>query len=185
MSQFVRYRGAANSWVRFTMPSNGRVTAQYEFRSSATSVTTLFNTLDPFADRWRGCVLGGGSSTNVRVQQLFVDGVLTTATTQGQLSNLVRDGNWHTLRYVAWSRSGTGPDNTNQHLTGEQLEFANYSQFAASPVADLRNFKIDVGLTGSWTHESTLGDSNGFSQQNVDILTIGSRRRRHSGSYGL
>ena len=184
MSQFVRYRGAANSRILFTMPSTNRVTAQYDIRSTATTITVLFNSLAN-NDFWRGAVLASSTDTNTRVQQLYVDDILTTATNRGQLHSLVRDGNWHTLRYVAWSRSGAGLDNTNQHATGEQLEFANYSQFGASPVADLRNFKIDVGLTGSWTHESTLGDSNGFSQQNVDVFTLGSRRRRYAGGHGL
>jgi NAD(P)-dependent dehydrogenase (short-subunit alcohol dehydrogenase family) len=36
--------------------------------------------------------------------------------------------------------------------------------------AQVKNFKVDIDNTGSWLAESELGDTNGFSQNNVTVV---------------
>lgn len=173
MSAFVRLSRDQNSWVQFTMPSNGRVTAQYECRIPGTSPQNLIilfsTTLN--VNWYRGVAVRNNTSTNIRVSQLFIDGInigSINAITQAQVFNIIPKNRWFTVRYENWSASNTDA-NPNQFVTNAVLEFLNYRPFTGSD-GDVKNFKIDVGLTGSWTHESYLGDTNGFSRQNAPVL---------------
>jgi|688.fasta_scaffold102807_2 hypothetical protein len=171
MSAFVRVGSSIASWVRFTMPSSGRVRAQYQLRMRNYAGFDLFILFSSVAnaDHWRGCGERGSTSTNIRVNQLFINGIRigsTTLSTRAQIFNAIRRNEWVTVRYDNWSADQT--DNTNSFSTGNALEFFNYDPFLGNE-GDIRDFKIDVGLTGAWTNESYLGNTNGFSRQNVSI----------------
>ena len=183
MSSYIKVTDSIDSWVRFTMPYPGVVTWQFECRTTDASggvgASAFFNN-----NMWR-VAWDETTSTNLRMTNFTVDGSsLSGITTRTQLASFVCNGEWRTFKYVNHARASA--DNGTMWLEGDVIELASYRfNSANSQIADLRNFKVDIGNTGSWTHESALGDTNGFTRNNVTVIQSETRRRRHAGGYGL
>jgi len=187
MSQFVRVTESIDSWVRFTMPYAGIVTAQCDFRSTDKTGGVGFGSFST-NNHWRIAWMDGSTSTIMYLSNFYINNVLSNsvAANRDQLADVLCTGEWMTLKYVGWSANIS--DFSTAFGVGQILEFCNYRfQNIYCPNADIKNFKIDIGNTGTWTHESELGDTNGFYRNNVTILSdvVPSRRRRHTGGFGL
>lgn len=170
---FLRITDSVNSWVRFAMPSSALLTWCYEIRTTDNSGGTLANIV-ALSNNFFRAAWASGSGLASRSNRLIVNGTtVTPLLTRSQLSALLCTGNWITVQYTAHSAAASEIA-TTVIPSGTVIEFANYELDSAScPNADIRNFKCDVGNTGAWTHESYLGNSNGFSRQNAAILEAG------------
>ena len=168
MSQFVTKTDNVNSWVRFTFPSAGLCRLQYDIRTTDTSggcIVTSLNNVDFWRGAWAIAETAGTRCAHISLNGSSVSGILRNA-----LASAIATGNWVTVFVDLFDRSSVESSTSWPFQISEVIEFAHYSYSSAyCPNADLRNFKVDIGRTGSWTHESTLGNTNGFSRNNVTV----------------
>jgi hypothetical protein len=157
------------------MPSANYVAAQFDYRAPATESGGLVFSANSTNDHWRGAITNGSGTTS-RSSQFAVDGVDVGSLTRDQLHTLLHNGDWHTIRVKIWGQTNV-ENGTSPFALGVLLTFGTYlPQASFCAAADVRNFKVKLGAQASptdWDYESELGDTNGFSQNNVTVVIEG------------
>ena len=166
---YVQTTALASSNVSYTLTQTAILTIQFDYYAEASEDRGMVLDNDVSGtNNYRGVIDGGSGDSNVRVAGLYIDGVLSIASNRGDLHAALHDGQWHTVKYVAWSNAAT--DDGSTFPAGMTILFGRYWSDSYSATCRLRNFKVDYGNTGTWDAESELGDDNGFSQSNVTVV---------------
>lgn len=159
--------GLGSSWVRFLVPSTSLLTVAFEIRCQPTEThgcLVVSNDENTWASVWED-----GSTKDARSNTTLIDGIAVGDGNRDALHAALADGAWHGVEVQ--TANGTEPEGTNPFPSGSYIYYATYFHASVfSAACDARNFRMDVGRTGNWTHQSYLGDSDGFSRNNVTVV---------------